>query len=137
MQDGTSEPAPKTTTPLARQTIVLFEDDDLVRRATERLLRRLGAEVVAGMGSAEVLASLEASGAVPSSVVADYWFTRLEDGVAATEAVRSAFGSEVKGVIVTGDSSSEITQAVEAAGFQLLRKPVNIDHFIAALADNN
>src|SRR3546814_5830589 len=45
---------------LRGQVIVVLEDDDLVRRATERLLRRCGAEVVAARSSGEALASLAA-----------------------------------------------------------------------------
>lgn len=129
--------AAKASSPLAGRTIVLFEDDELVRRATERLLQRLGAEIVVGMDSREVIENLHATGSAPSWVVADYWFTLKEDGLTAAEAVRSAFGPQVKGLIVTGDSSSAIADAVEQAGFGLLRKPVNIDRFIAALADSN
>ena len=68
--------------------------------------------------------------------MADYWFTREEDGLAACAAVRSAFGTEVMGLIVTGDGSQAIADAVESAGFDLLRKPVNIDRFIAILTED-
>src|SRR3546814_18669291 len=45
---------------LAGEVVVVLEDDELVRRATERLLRRFGAEVVAGRSAGEVLESLTA-----------------------------------------------------------------------------
>lgn len=137
MQDPDDLAATNAAAPLTGRTIVLFEDDELVRRATERLLQRLGAEIVVGMSSSQAMESLRAAGTAPNWVVADYWFTRQEDGLAATKAVRSAFGPSVKGLIVTGDGSSVIADAVEEAGFLLLRKPVNIDHFIAALVDDN
>ena len=136
MRDQDGEAAAAATNPLSGSTIVLFEDDELVRRATERLLRRLGAEVVVGMGSRQVVESLKAAGIAPKWVVADYWFTREEDGLAACAALRSAFGTEVKGLIVTGDGSQAIADAVESAGFALLRKPVNIDRFIAILTED-
>lgn len=137
MHDPDDLAAANAAAPLTGRTIVLFEDDELVRRATQRLLQRLGAEIVMGMSSNQALESLRAAGAVPNWVVADYWFTRQEDGLAATKAVRSAFGPAVRGLIVTGDGSSVIADAVEEAGFQLLRKPVNIDLFIAVLVDDN
>ncbi len=123
--------------PLAGQTIVLFEDDELVQRATLRMLQRLGAAVFVSAGSGEALESLRAAGAVPDWVVADYWFTRQEDGLAAATAVRAALGPKVKGLIVTGDGSAAIAELVAAAGFHLLRKPVNIDLFISVLAEDN
>ncbi|NIA71160.1 response regulator [Pelagibius litoralis] len=119
------------------KTILLFEDDELVRRATERLLKRLGARVVVAESSGEALESLQTAGATPSWVIADYWFTRQEDGLTAAKIVRDTLGPTVKGLVVTGDDSAEIARAVEEAGFHLLRKPINIDRFIAVLADGN
>ena len=124
-------------TPLDGKTILLFEDDELVRRATERLLKRLGAWVVVAESSSQALENLQTAGATPSWVVADYWFTRQEDGLTAAKIVRDAMGPTVKCLVVTGDDSTEIARAVEAAGFLLLRKPINIDRFIAVLADGN
>ena len=126
----------KADPPLGGETIVLFEDDDLVRRATQRMLQRLGAQVVIGNTSAEAVEHLRAQGAAPTWVIADYWFSRLEDGLVATQAVRDAVGGEIKGLIITGDSSVEVANAVRAAGLHLLRKPVNTDRIIAILAEN-
>src|SRR3546814_8845768 len=68
---------------LRGQVIVVLEDDDLVRRATERLLRRCGAEVVAARSSGEALASLAARRLAPWCIVADYWLSHEESGLAA------------------------------------------------------
>src|SRR3546814_1898898 len=65
---------------LAGEVVVVLEDDELVRRATERLLRRFGAEVVAGRSAGEVLESLTARGLVPSCIVVDFWLSREENG---------------------------------------------------------
>lgn len=118
---------------LAGKVIVLLEDDDLVRRATERMLRRFGAEVVSGTSSREVLAAISARNLSPTCVIADYWLTRDEDGLTATQAVCEAADSAIPGMIVTGDLSDEVAQRVVGAGFQLLRKPVNVSSFLDAL----
>lgn len=122
--------------PLAGKTIVLFEDDDLVRRATERLLRGLGAQVVTASGSGQALEALRSADLTPDWVVADYWLTPEESGLAATQALRAQMGERVRGIILTGDSSSEISAAVLEAGLRLLRKPVSVDQFIALLTEN-
>ena len=127
---------PPDRSPLAGKTIVLFEDDDLVRRATERLLRGLGAQVVVASGSAQALEALRSADLTPDWVVADYWLTPDESGLAATQAVRAQMGGRVSGVILTCDSSSEISAAVSEAGLRLLRKPVSVDQFIAILTEN-
>ncbi len=115
----------------------MLEDDELVRRATERMLRRFGAEVVPGASSREVLAALASRNLTPSCVIADYWLSREEDGLTAAAAVREAAGSAIQGLIVTGDLSQEVADDVARAGFLLLRKPVNVDSFISALLREN
>lgn len=116
--------------------ILLFEDDDLVRRATERMLQRLGAQVMIGASSDEAVRKLSDAGQVPSWIIADYWFSRQEDGLAAANAVREALGSEVRCLVITGDSSADIADAVKKAGFVLLRKPINIDSFVSVLEED-
>ena len=122
--------------PLAGKTIVLFEDDDLVRRATERLLRGLGAQVVVASGSGHALEMLRSADLTPDWVVADYWLTPDESGLAAIQAVVQQTEGRVKGVVLTGDSSGEIATAVSEAGLRLLRKPISVDQFIALLTEN-
>jgi DNA-binding NtrC family response regulator len=118
---------------LTGMVVVLLEDDELVRRATERMLRRFGAEVVTGSGSQEVLAALAARDLRPSCVIADYWLSQHEDGLSAAAAVRDAAAAPLPGLIITGDSSDDMVATVAAAGFRLLRKPVDIDSFLDAL----
>jgi CheY-like chemotaxis protein len=117
---------------LSGQTIVLLEDDDLVRRATERLLRRFGAEVVAGASSRKVLEDLPPA-TLPSFVIADYWLTREEDGIAAALAIREALGAPIKSLILTGDTSEAVQARIASLGFQLLRKPVKLEDFLVAI----
>ncbi len=118
---------------LAGQVIILLEDDDLIRRATERMLRRFGAEVITGASSAEALTAAAQRNLTPSCVIADYWLSYQEDGLAAAAAIRDAAPGPLRGVIVTGDLSKEVADNVARAGFELLRKPVNVDRFLDAL----
>ncbi|MEO3428320.1 response regulator [Pelagibius sp. CAU 1746] len=124
-------------TSLAGKVIVLLEDDELIRRATERMLSRFGAEVVTGAGSAEVLAAISDRKLTPSCIVADYWLNRDEDGLTAAKAVRAAAGTPLQGLIITGDPSDEVASNVAKAGFRLMRKPVNVDSFLDALSINS
>ncbi|WP_340115851.1 response regulator [Pelagibius sp. 7325] len=122
---------------LAGQVIVLLEDDELIRRATERMLRRFGAEVVIGTSSSEALEAAAARNLTPSCIIADYWLSPQEDGLSAAAAVRAAVraatAKPLRGLIITGDLSKEVAEDVRRAGFVLLRKPVNVDKFLDAL----
>lgn len=123
--------------PLAGKVVVVLEDDELVRQATERLLRRLGAEVVSAGSSAEALGVLSDRGLVPTAVVADYWLNRDENGVAAIDSLQPAAEGAARGIVITGDTSSETAAEVAGRGFRLLRKPVDVDSFIDALTRPN
>lgn len=122
---------------LRGQVIVVLEDDDLVRRATERLLQRYGVEVVAARSSGEALAALAARRLAPWCVVADYWLSHGENGLAAMAALKAgvieAAGTPPHAVIITGDLSRDLAEAVTGAGCRLLRKPVDVDDFLDAL----
>jgi two-component system, sensor histidine kinase len=119
---------------LLGKVIVILEDDELVRRATERLLHRFGAEVVVGRTSAEIVQALAARGLVPACVVADFWLSGEESGLAAAARIGASAGAAPRTIIVTGDLSREVAEAVAQAGFRLLRKPVDVDKFLNALS---
>lgn len=135
MKEGQTSGLASRRASLAGQVIVLLEDDELIRRATERMLRRFGAAVVTGAGSSEVLQEVSSQELTPSCVVADYWLGREESGLAAAQAVCTASDGPVLGLIITGDVSNEVAEAVARAGFKLLRKPVNVDSFLDAILE--
>lgn len=128
----TSKLAPRTGS-LDGKVIVLLEDDELIRRATGRMLTRFGATVVSRASGVEALAEIAEKKLTPSCVIADYWLGRDESGLAAAIAVREAFAPPPLGLIITGDLSAEIAKEVSGAGFKLLRKPVNVDSFLDAI----
>jgi DNA-binding NtrC family response regulator len=119
---------------LAGEVIVLLEDDELVRRATERMLRRFGAEVITAAGSGEAIDIAAGRDVVPSCVIADYWLSGVESGLSAASAVQESISGVLRGLIITGDLSREVADEVAAAGFRLLRKPVSVEKFLDALA---
>lgn len=60
----------------------------------------------------------------PDFIVADY---RLAEGQTGTQAIcvlRQAFGHDIPGLLVTGETSIETLRDAASTGFPLLRKPV-------------
>src|SRR3546814_4354741 len=109
---------------LAGEVVVVLEDDELVRRATERLLRRFGAEVGAGRRAGEVLESLTARGLVHSCIVVDFWLSREENGLSAVTRLRESAGGHPRRLVVTGELSRDTAEAVTTAGPPTLPQPV-------------
>lgn len=118
---------------LAGEVIILLEDDDLVCRATERMLRRLGAEVIVATSGDEAIAIAARRQLVATSVIADYWLNGAESGLSGAAAVRDSTEGPLRGLIITGDLSRDVADNVAAAGFRLLRKPVSVETFLEAL----
>lgn len=135
MELPSSRPTIPSHETLAGKVIVVLEDDELVRRATDRLLRRCGAEVVAGRSSGEVLEALSARSLAASCAVADYWLNREERGLAAVARLAAAHGRPLPALITTGDDTPETAEAVAAAGLLLLRKPVDVESFLQIISE--
>jgi CheY-like chemotaxis protein len=117
--------------PAARRVLVV-DDDAAVRRATVELLVGWGCEVREAGGAAEALRT--AAGWMPELVLADY---QLGSGALGTELVtrlREGAGAGLAAVILTGDSEGPSLEAIRAAGFVVLRKPVRPARLRALLA---
>jgi signal transduction histidine kinase/CheY-like chemotaxis protein len=103
--------------------ILLIEDDEALRRATEELLERWGVLVSAVSSGTEALALLT-KGLLPRMVIADYSL-RGQLGTDVVETIRSALGQDVPAVIITADVEPTITEYIASCGFPLLIKPVS------------
>jgi CheY-like chemotaxis protein len=125
-------PLPPAAAPFAARRVLVVDDDAAVRRATAELLRGWGCEVREAGGADEALAA--AADWEPEWVLADY---QLGSGGTGTELVtrlRAAQGADLAAAIVTGDSEGPGLEALRAAGFLVLRKPVAPARLRALLA---
>ncbi len=76
----TQRPASASAEPLpivSKLSILLVDDEELVRQATAEMLRELGHEVTTAGGGAEALAKL-AAGLAPDVIVTDYMMPRMD-----------------------------------------------------------
>ncbi len=120
-------PAPGAETcdyDLAGKLIALIEDDQIVAKATQLLLEQWGFDVVIGADGSEALRELRALGARPSLIIADYRLVGGKTGVKETERMWEALGP-LPAIVITGDTGEEALREIQAAGCQLLHKPVD------------
>ncbi|WP_298364953.1 ATP-binding protein [Azospirillum sp.] len=125
--------APRPHTP-AHATVLVIEDDVIVREGLSAMLAEWGYTVLAAESCAQAL-DLANRGPVPNVIVADY---RLRDGRTGTEAIREvrlALGRIVPGILVTGDTAPARAQEAEAGNFQVMHKPVLASDLQRAVAD--
>ena len=109
--------------PAFATTVLVIEDDGIVREGLRAMLAEWGYTVLAAESCAEAL-DLAHRGPPPDLIVADY---RLRDGRTGTEAIREvrlALGRILPGILVTGDTAPARAQEAEAGNFRVMHKPV-------------
>ncbi|HYG90009.1 MAG TPA: PAS domain-containing protein [Azospirillum sp.] len=103
---------------------VLVDDDAIVLLGLKATFESWGYAVLAAASTDQALARLQESGRRPDVIVADY---RLREGRFGTETirrVREAYGPEVPGIILTGETGAEVLQETAAHRLHIIHKPV-------------
>jgi len=86
-------------------SILLVDDEDLVRAGTAEMLREMGHSVAEASGGAEALAALQA-GLAPDAVVTDYMMPRMNGGELAAQL--HARRPDLPVLIVTGYAGGDL-----------------------------
>lgn len=116
-----SDPARRVEMLLEGVTVLVVDDDAVVRDGMREQLRAWGCDVRVAAARDEACA---VDGPVPDVVLADHHVGTGATGVEIVAAVRRARGAEIPAVIVTGDTSGVAANAAEEAGLPILFKPV-------------
>lgn len=104
---------------------VVIDNDEGVREAMRALLGRWGCEarIVAGLGEVDTLIAEEPDFR-PDIILADFHLDGGEQGLTAVAKLRRAQERTIQAVVITADHARETAEAVEAAGCEILLKPV-------------
>ena len=105
-------------------TIVVIDDEAIIRDGMQAVLEDWGCNVIATASGAEAIETLRAQQQTPNIVVADHRLRNERTGVQEIVLLQREFGSEIPGVIVTGDTAPERLREAQASGYVLLHKPV-------------
>jgi signal transduction histidine kinase/CheY-like chemotaxis protein len=115
--------------------VLLVEDDDAVRDATELFLRTMGHNTLAVSSIAEVDDVLSSGGKLPDLIISDYHLGRTETGLDVVNHVRAHAQQMIPALLVSGDTSAAMRQLQSVSHCQVLSKPVDIDELTRALSD--
>ncbi|MDJ0951746.1 MAG: PAS domain S-box protein, partial [Alphaproteobacteria bacterium] len=110
---------------LENKFVAVIEDDAAIAKAMKLLLGKEGLAAVATATGAEMTALLAEADRTPDLVISDYRLPSSETGVEVVQAIRQSTRPDLPGIIITGDTTVEILQRIEAAGLQHLYKPVD------------
>ena len=104
---------------------VLVVDDEIgAREGMRTLLEQWGCDVVLAACEQEATNALRASGVCPDAIVMDFRLRGDRTGPQAIVRLTREFGSDIPGLIVTGDTAPERLREARDGGYQLVHKPV-------------
>src|SRR5215469_3563610 len=116
----------------SRPRVLLVEDDASVRDATRMLLRVEGYRVTAVANLAEALHSVREEGA-PELLITDFHLAEGELGTQVIAALRMETGTELKAVLITGDTSAIVKDLAADPHLRITSKPVNAEELLELL----
>jgi two-component system, sensor histidine kinase len=109
---------------LQGRTVVLIEDDVLVRDSMRGQLESWGCEVYSAATGGDLVAKLLATGAHPEAVVCDQQLAGGGQGILLLEQLRARFGCSLPAVLVTADPDKALLERASLVGLPVLTKPV-------------
>lgn len=120
MDQAISVPEP---TPLANIKVLCVDNESDILLGMQALLERWGCEVRTATDLKQSLQAIEQDWC-PEVVFSDYHLDQGRTGLEVLQQLRQSLGDSFVGVVITADRSTEVGQAIENGGFQLLAKPV-------------
>lgn len=114
--------------------VLLVEDDAGVRDATRMLFTVEGFRVTAVASLNEAVQAARSDGA-PDILVTDYHLRDGETGTQVISAVRGTLDTELRSVLITGDTSTAIRELPCDANLRVASKPIKAEELIALMKD--
>ncbi|WP_414012339.1 hybrid sensor histidine kinase/response regulator [Limnobacter sp.] len=111
-------------TPLTGKTVLLIDDDDLVRASVTEMLNRWQCSTIAAEDAETALRILMARGRMPDAIVADYRLRNNSTGVQAIKLLQGQLGN-IPAVILTGDTAPSRIHEAKSSGLMILHKPLS------------
>ena len=124
VSDGASGSA---STDVSPRVVVVVEDEAIVLAGYEMLFESWDYHVIAAQTVDDAIELLTEEALTPGFILADFRLRDGQTGLQAIERLRETFGSDIPGVVVTGDTTVTVEglrQAI-ASGMPVLHKPVN------------
>jgi signal transduction histidine kinase len=113
-----------------RVTVMLIDDERAIREATRELLRPLNVDVLVAATIPEAVELAKAAPERIDLIMSDWRLRGQENGVAAIQALRCVAGDATPAVLITGDTSPELSQLAHESGLVILHKPLQPRHIV-------
>jgi signal transduction histidine kinase len=107
-----------------RRVLVIDDDPDILEGMGGRL-ERWGCHPLGAPSADAALALLSTGAPAPDAILADYRLAGGSTGLEAIDRLRAHLAAPIPAVVITGETAPEVLEAIRAAGFQRLSKPVS------------
>jgi signal transduction histidine kinase/CheY-like chemotaxis protein len=104
--------------------VVVIDDEEAVREAMREVLQQWDCRPLLASSAEDALEQLASLDSPPRAVIADYRLREEKRGAEAIERIRAACGTDIPGIIITGDTAPDRLREAEASGYHLMHKPV-------------
>ncbi|WP_376967700.1 PAS domain-containing protein (plasmid) [Azospirillum sp. A26] len=112
---------------------VLVDDDTIVLLGLTAIFEHWGYEVLAADSLDLVLDMLKADGRVPDVILADYRLRAGQVGIEVIFNIRDIYGSDIPGLLLTGETDDEVSGRAAAHGLVIVHKPATSQGLRTAL----
>ena len=110
-----------------RLPVLVVDDDEKVLGATARLLELWGYRPLCAASAQEALDLVAAQEEIPRVAVVDYCLPGGRNGIELLAELRDMLGTEMPGILVSGDTAAEHLREAQSSGMPLLHKPVHVE----------
>jgi two-component system, chemotaxis family, chemotaxis protein CheY len=114
-----------------RHSVLLIDDDPTAQEALEEMLRQEGVDVMLAGDGAEAHEHLR-TGVRPCVIVLDLQMPGMDGFEFRTEQLRDPVLARIPVIVMSGDGLID-ERALELGVDEYLRKPIDVDQFIAAI----
>lgn len=115
------------TQPIADSTILVIDDEPLIRDATHTLLESWGFTVISAANGQEALKKLTDLQRCPDMIMCDYLLDGDENGITVIAMLRDALNKDIPAFLVTGITLPEHIKTMHASGLAYMYKPIDHD----------
>jgi two-component system, sensor histidine kinase len=110
--------------------VVIIDDEEDVRFATQSLLQEWGCHTLCAASADEVVSQLADHLRSPELIISDYRLRDNETGIEAIGKLRAALGEPVPGILVTGDIGAREIKQLARSEFPVAHKPVSAENLL-------
>jgi signal transduction histidine kinase/ActR/RegA family two-component response regulator len=118
---------------LARQLVLLIDDEAAARKSMQLLLESFGCHVLVAQSTQAALQRVDESLRTPDLIINDYCLGPADTGLEAITQLRGVVGETIPALMVTAEVDKPIA-AAQALGVEVLPKPLQADALATVLS---